>query len=136
MLSGHPENMKMPPPPKPEGPWVAFAGATLTAWHGPWGTSYTANITPDSETGIGKWDETTFMLAIRNGKYIGTGRPLMPPMPWEYIKQMTDDDLKAVYAYLRTIPAVHNKVPDYEPPVGGPMAMEGSAPAGKGMKKK
>ena len=66
----------------------------------------------DSSTGIGKWDETTFMLAIRNGKHIGTGRYLLPPMPWHYIKQMTDEDLKAVYAYLRTIPSVHNQVPE------------------------
>jgi mono/diheme cytochrome c family protein len=136
MLSGHPEGMKLPPPPKAEGPWIVAGAATLTAWHGPWGTTYTANLTPDSATGIGKWDETTFMLAIRNGKFIGTGRAIMPPMPWEYIKQMTDDDLKAVFAYLRSIPAIKNKVPDYEPPAGGPMAMEGNAPAGKEMKKK
>jgi mono/diheme cytochrome c family protein len=124
MLSGHPETMKMPPPPKIGMPWMASAAATLTAWAGPWGVSYTANLTPDSATGIGKWDETTFMLAIRNGKHIGTGRDILPPMPWMYIKQMTDEDLKAVYAYLRTIPPVHNQVPDaiVAPPPPG-MAM-------------
>ncbi|MDP4221489.1 MAG: c-type cytochrome [Bacteroidota bacterium] len=112
MLSGHPESMKMPPPPKMNMPWMVAGAATLTAWSTPAGVAYTANLTPDSATGIGKWDETTFMLAIRNGKHIGNGRPIMPPMPWEFIKQMTDEDLKAVYAYLRTIPPIHNQVPE------------------------
>ncbi|MEI8135609.1 MAG: diheme cytochrome c-553 [bacterium] len=125
MLSGHPAEMKLPPPPKPMGPWMVSAAATQTAWAGPWGVSYTANLTPDSATGIGKWDETTFMLAIRNGKHIGTGRDILPPMPWPAFKQMTDEDLKSVYAFLRTIPAIHNQVPDpiiNMPPPGAPMA--------------
>ncbi len=124
MLSGHPADLKMPPPPKMDMPWMVGGAYTLTAWSGPWGISYTANLTPDSATGLGKWDETTFMLAIRNGKHIGTGRDILPPMPWQYIKQMTDEDLKAVYAYLRTIPPVHNQVPDAvvaPPPPGAPM---------------
>jgi mono/diheme cytochrome c family protein len=134
MLSGHPAEMKMPPPPKMDMPWMVGGAATLTAWAGPWGISYTANLTPDSATGLGKWDETTFMLAIRNGKHIGTGRNILPPMPWEWIKQMTDEDLKAVYAYLRTIPAVHNQVPEAviaPPPPGAP-----GGPAGGAMMKK
>jgi len=124
MLSGHPGEMKMPPAPKVDMPWMASAAATLTAWAGPWGVSYTANLTPDSATGLGKWDETTFMLAIRNGKHIGNGRPLLPPMPWPVFKNMTDDDLKSIYAYLRTIPPIHNQVPDaiVAPPPPG-MAM-------------
>jgi mono/diheme cytochrome c family protein len=52
------------------------------------------------------------MLALRNGKHMGNGRDIMPPMPWQYVRQMTDEDLKAVYAYLRTIPPVHNQVPE------------------------
>jgi mono/diheme cytochrome c family protein len=130
MLAGHPAEMKMPPAPKMDMPWMAAGAATLTAWAGPWGISYTANLTPDSATGLGKWDETTFMLAIRNGKHIGTGRDILPPMPWQWIKQMTDEDLKAVYAYLRTIPAVHNQVPDavVAPP---PPGMGGAPGAGK-----
>jgi len=120
MLSGHPADMKMPPPPKPDGPWMIMADWTLTAWSTPMGLTYSANITPDSATGLGKWDEATFMLALRNGKHIGTGRPIMPPMPWQDFKQMTDEDLKAIYAYLRTVPAVHNQVPDavMAPPMG------------------
>jgi hypothetical protein len=52
MLSGHPEQMKMPPPPKPSGPWVASFAATNTAFAGPWGISYTSNLTPDKNTGL------------------------------------------------------------------------------------
>ncbi len=101
---------------------MAAGSATLTAWSTPMGLAYSKNLTPDSATGLGKWDETTFMLAIRNGKHIGTGRPLLPPMPWQYIGQMTDEDLKAVYAFLRTIPAIHNQVPEAVPasPPGAP----------------
>jgi len=130
MLSGHPVEMKMPEPSKMTMPWMIGASWTLTAWSGPWGISYSANITPDSTTGIGKWDVATFMLALRNGKHIGTGRDILPPMPWQEFKQMTDEDLKALYAYLRTIPPVHNQVPEaiVAPPPPG-------APAGAMMKK-
>lgn len=130
MLSGHPENMKMPPPPKMNMPWMAAGAATLTAWATPAGIAYTANLTPDSATGLGKWDETTFMLAIRNGKHIGNGRALLPPMPWQYISQMTDEDLKAVYAFLHSIPPIHNQVPEAVPAPPPPMA------GGGNMKKK
>jgi mono/diheme cytochrome c family protein len=111
MLSGHPENMQLPPAPKAQGPWMVNGVATMTAWAGPWGVSYTANLTPDS-TGLAAWDETTFLLAIKNGKHIGNGRPILPPMPWQNFRNMTDDDLKAIFAYLKTIPAIKNKVPE------------------------
>jgi hypothetical protein len=93
-------------------------GPEITAFVGPWGISYAANLTPDSTTGIGAWSEATFIKALRTGKHMGieTGRPIMPPMPAEYIGKMNDDDLKAIYAYLRTIPAVNNKVPAPVPP--------------------
>jgi mono/diheme cytochrome c family protein len=113
MLSGHPESMPMPPPPKlAEGPWAFVAAATMTAWSGPWGVSFTRNLTPDPETGIGKWTEQNFIDSIRNGKIMGKGRPLLPPMPWDMYRNLTDDDLKAVYAYLKTIPPVKNRVPE------------------------
>ena len=55
MLSGHPAAMALPPPPQMSGPWV-FAGiGPFTAWAGPWGISYTRNLTPDKETGLGSW---------------------------------------------------------------------------------
>jgi hypothetical protein len=58
-----------------------------------------------------------FMQAMRTGRHQGQGRPILPPMPWQNVGQMTDEDLKAVFAYLRQIPAVKNKVPDPIPPV-------------------
>jgi hypothetical protein len=111
MLSGHPAEMPMPPAPKISMPWMAAIGASFTAFAGPWGQSYAANLTPDS-TGLGTWDEATFMLALRNGKHIGNGRPILPPMPWQNFAKMTDDDLKAIFAYLKSIPPIKNKVPD------------------------
>ena len=118
MLSGHPEGLKSPAPPKLSMDGWAFAGTlTNTAWAGPWGISYTANITPDKNTGIGIWDEAMFIKAIRSGRHMGDGRPILPPMPWPWIAKMTDDDLKAVFAYLKSIPPVANHVPDaVEPP--------------------
>jgi len=123
MLSGSPEGMVMKAP-KLDMPWMGAISATFTSFATPLGIAYSMNLTPDSATGLGKWDETTFMLALRNGKHIGTGRPLLPPMPWPVFKNMTDDDLKAIYAYLRTIPAVHNQVPEavINPMPGPPQA--------------
>jgi len=119
MLSGHPESMKLSAPPKPSKEWNWQGTATLTAFAGPWGISYAANLTPDQNTGIGIWDEQMFIKTIRNGRHMGDGRPLEPPMPWQWFRNMTDDDLKAVFAYLKSIPAISNRVPEYQPPAGG-----------------
>ena len=117
MLSGHPEGMKLPAPPKLSMDGWGMAGAvTNTAWAGPWGISYTANLTPDQNTGLGICDEAMFIKALRTGRHMGDGRPIQPPMPWPWFSQMTDDDLKAIYAYLRTIPPIVNHVPEYEEP--------------------
>lgn len=116
MLSGHPEALKMPPPPPPTGPWLWQGGATNTAFAGPWGVSYATNLTPDQNTGMGIWTEEKFLKAMRTGKHFGASRPIMPPMPWPNLAQMTDEDLKALYAYLRSIPAIKNRVPDYQEP--------------------
>jgi hypothetical protein len=58
------------------------------------------------------------MDAIRNGKHMGeaSSRDILPPMPWPVYRNLTDDDLKAVYAYLRTVPPIVNRVPDPVPP--------------------
>ena len=119
MLSGHPENAKLPPPELKPGPWFA-ATAGMTAWAGPWGISYTANLTPDVNTGLGIWTEEMFVKAMRTGKHMGSGRDILPPMPWQGVAQLTDDDLRSIYAYLRTIPPVVNHVPD-------PVALDGKA---------
>jgi len=118
MLSGHPEQLDMPPAPKlPEGPWLVNVGATNTAWSGPWGVSFTANLTPDRETGLGKWTQRNFTDAIRTGRHMGRGRPILPPMPIRMYKNFTDADLEAIFAYLQSIPAVKNHVPEPLPPV-------------------
>jgi len=111
-LSGHPESLVMPPVPKlPPGPWMGIFSASMTAWSGPWGVSFSANITPDKTTGLGMWTEKTFIDAIRNGRIQGKGRPMLPPMPFPAMARLTDSDLKAIYAYLKSVPKISNKVP-------------------------
>jgi hypothetical protein len=96
---------------------LAFISADFTSFKLPFGTVYSANLTPDKETGIGSWTEEMFVNAIRKGQHMGVeGRPVLPPMPWAEYRNMTDDDLKAVFAFLKTIPAVHNPVPDPKVP--------------------
>jgi cytochrome c553 len=86
------------------------ASLDFTAFAGPWGNSYAANLTPDAETGIGiRYTEAAFITTIRTGKK-PEGEPLLPPMPWPVYRNMTDDDLKAVYAYLTTLKPVRNFV--------------------------
>jgi mono/diheme cytochrome c family protein len=118
MLSGHPAALQMPSAPGlPPGPWMATVGATMTAWSGPWGTSFTANLTPDNETGLGDWTFEQFVQTLRTGRHQGKGRPILPPMPYFNYAKATDEDLAAIFAYLRSIPAVHNRVPQpIDPP--------------------
>lgn len=116
MLSGHPADFELPPPPEPVGPWMVSVVHTNTAWSGPWGVSFTANLTPDDATGIGRWTRQTFIDTVRNGRHVGVGRPLLPPMPSGVYGQMTDADLGAIFAYLKTIPAISNRVPPPIPP--------------------
>lgn len=118
LLGGHPAEQVMGAAPSglsPDG-WAAAGNMNGTAWLGPWGTSYAANLTPDP-TGMGNWTEEQFIGAMRTGQHAGSGRPILPPMPWQNLAQMTDDDLRSVFAYLRTIPAVANVVPAPTPPV-------------------
>lgn len=120
LLSGHPANDPLPPidvRALQPGHWVLFA-PDLTSAVGPWGISYAANLTPDSAAGIGTWDESTFIKALRTGKHMGSenGRPILPPMPWQTIATMTDEDLKALYTFLRSLPPVNNRVPGPVPP--------------------
>jgi hypothetical protein len=91
--------------------WALFSH-TLTAVAGPWGVSYAANISSDS-TGIGAWTEQQFMTAIRKGLYKGLegSRPLLPPMPWQMYRNLNDDDLRSIFAYLKSTKPVRNVVP-------------------------
>jgi len=117
-LSGHPQSLVMPPAPQlPPGPWLVTMAATNTAFAGPWGVSFTANLTPDAETGLGQWTLKNFTDTIRTGRHMGRGRPVLPPMPIPVYNNFTDDDLEAVFSYLRTIAPISNRVPEPLPPV-------------------
>jgi mono/diheme cytochrome c family protein len=120
MLAGHPQSLVMPPAPKlPAGPWLVSAAATFTAWAGPWGVSFTANLTPDPKTGLGDWTAQTFVDTVRSGRLMAKGRKILPPMPIPAFQNLTDADLRAIFAYLHTIPAVANRVPEPVPPADG-----------------
>jgi mono/diheme cytochrome c family protein len=114
-LSGHPEEIGPLPKTAAAAPFVWSGFATNTAFSGPWGVSYTFNLTPEPNTGLGIWTEEMFVQAIRTGKHMGASRPINPPMPWPAYRNATDEDLKAVYAYLRTIKPIVNHVPAYQP---------------------
>lgn len=128
-LSGHPEALQMPPPPKLAEAWNWAGSATMTAFVGPWGMTYSANLTPDRETGIGAWTQEQFIQAMRSGKHVGDARPILPPMPWQALAGLPDKDLRAIYAYLMAQPAIRNKVPDYAPPAPPAQAGGGKNPA-------
>jgi mono/diheme cytochrome c family protein len=117
LLSGHPAKMPAPPyDPKEAAANGVAATQTLTAWVGPWGISYSGNITSDS-TGIGNWSLQQFSKAIREGKYKGldASRPIMPPMPIESLKHYTDEEVSAMFAYLKSTPPIKNVVPAWQP---------------------
>jgi len=119
MLSGHPAQMPIPPVDRKAAEQKGIASTqTLTAWVGPWGVSYAANLTPDS-SGLGNWTEAQFIKCLREGKWMGLDgtRQLLPPMPWQGIAQMSDDELKAIFAYLKSIPPIKNIVPQAQPPI-------------------
>jgi mono/diheme cytochrome c family protein len=122
-LSGHPERDGVLAKFKDAkgSPYSTHTNDDLTAWSGAWGVSYAANLTPDETTGIGLWSEDSFVKAIKNGKHMGAGRPILPPMPWFWYNQLPDDDLKAIYAYLKSLPPTMNKVPPPTGPDGKPL---------------
>ena len=117
-LTGHPADAVLPPPPTlPSGPWTWVASETNTAFAGPWGVSFTANLTPDPETGLGNWTGDIFIQAIRTGRHEGKGRPLLPPMPAAMIRNLHDEDLLSIFAYLQSLKPVRNRVPQpIDPP--------------------
>jgi hypothetical protein len=113
LLSGHRMEAKLPAPPAlPAGPWAIVTTPELTAWSGPWGISYAQNLTPDEHSGLGVWTEEMFLNALRTGKHMGVSRPILPPMPWDVYGKLPEEDLKSIYAFLRSIPPVRNHVPE------------------------
>jgi mono/diheme cytochrome c family protein len=116
-LSGHPAGSEVLPSPQlPPGPWMMAATGDLTTWSGPWGVSFSRNLTPDKETGLGDWTEQNFIDTLRSGRRMGKGRELLPPMPWQPFSKFSDEELKAIFAYLQSLPAIRNPVPEPLPP--------------------
>lgn len=116
MLSGHPEGA-----PDPEstvaGHDQGVIGPTFTSFRLPFGVVYAANLTPDPDTGLGSWTEEMFIRALKTGKHMGgNGRPILPPMPWPNLAQQSDEDLKAIFAYLRSIKPIRNGIPGAKVP--------------------
>jgi len=122
-LSGHPQDIKVDAPfrQEPKSLWTIHINDHLTAWSGPWGVSFAANLTPDQNTGLGIWTEEMFLKALKEGKHMGTSRPILPPMPWNWYGQLPEEDLKAMFAYLKSIPAISNRVPVPLGPDGKPI---------------
>lgn len=119
LLAGHTAGLQIPELPKgifEPGKWMVLSNSDLTAWAGPWGVSFAYNLTPDIQTGTGGWTEEMFIKTLRSGKFMGMSRDILPPMPWQTIGQMTDEDLKAVFAYLKSIKPIHNQIPVPLPP--------------------
>lgn len=115
LLSGHPESEALPPLDEKAlqpGNWITFS-PNLTAAVCPWGLTYARNLTPH-ETGIKGWEEEVFIKALRTGKHMGVelGRPILPPMPWFNLVAANEEDLKAIYKYLQSLPPIDNYVPD------------------------
>lgn len=118
LLSGHPQDFKLQqinPAEVQPGKWY-LANAHLTAWVGPWGVSFAKNLTPDEPTGTGNWTEEIFIKSMREGKQMGFGRILLPPMPWYNVAKLSDEDLKSIFAYLKSLKPIRNQVPDPIPP--------------------
>ncbi len=118
LLSGHPADEMLPAGDvsmTAPGKWI-MTEKNFTAWVGPWGISYSANLTPDKATGIGALSEEMFIKTLREGKWMGVGRPLMPPMPWPGICSLNNEDLGCVYAYLMSLKPINNQVPQPVPP--------------------
>jgi len=110
-LSGHPENAPMPPALNLPAGYLAAIGATFTSFSGPWGTSFTRNLTPEKETGLGDWTVEEFIATMKTGRERGKGRPVLPPMPVQNLRQLSDQDIRALFAYLQSLPPVKNRVP-------------------------
>jgi mono/diheme cytochrome c family protein len=127
LLAGHPVGLPYPtwtPEDLKNRNVSAMFGPMATVTAGPWGVSFAINLTPDKETGMAEWTEEAFIQAIRTGKHQGqpNGRAILPPMPWPAYKMATDEDLKAIWAYLRTVKPIKNKVPEPVPPAAPPAA--------------
>ena len=118
MLSGYPADRELPKVDQAalKNGWMLM-NEDQTAAVGPWGISFAANLTSD-QTGIGNWTEENFRRALKEGKYKGLEgtRTLLPPMPWTNFTNISDDDVAAIFAYLKSTKPVRNAVPMAVPP--------------------
>jgi mono/diheme cytochrome c family protein len=122
-------------PQTPTGPEAGRELAGGTPFEEPFGTAYASNITPDKETGIGRWTDAQIITAIREGKR-PDGSIIGPPMPIALYRGMSDSDAKAIVAYLRKVKPVANKVPKSQykvplPPSYGPPVGKVTAPSSR-----
>ena len=114
-MSGHPADEKIPAVPdmvltSPE--WMEFLdNLDSTAWATDNLVVFSANLTPDDETGIGSWTETEFVETLREGRHRGIERRIKYPMPWQELSELSDEELLSVYEYLMTLQPVSNEVP-------------------------
>lgn len=120
LLSGHRQGTVIP-----ETDWSLIApgkyilmGQDLGYFVGPWGVSFPANLTPDTATGIGSWNFELFQKIVKTGMHMGmeNGRPILPPMFVQGLQGLSEEDLHAVFDYLKSLPPIENKVPDPLPP--------------------
>ena len=106
LMAGH--RAADPAPTWSDSMWDRGAGMVVstagTAYAGPWGVTFARNLTPDKTTGIGAWTEESFIYILREGT-------LKPPMPSVLYGNLSDDDLKAIFAYLKSLAPVKNLVP-------------------------
>lgn len=115
LMSGHPADDKIPAVPEmvmtsPE--WMEFLdNLDSTVWATDNLIVFSANLTPDDETGIGTWTEVEFVETIREGRHRGIERRIKYPMPWQELSEVSDEELLSVYEYLMSLETVSNKVP-------------------------
>jgi hypothetical protein len=110
-LSGHPADFVMPAPPALADKCNWAGAATNTAFTGPWGVSFSANLTPEPETGLGRWSVETFIATMKTARHEGKGRPILPPMPAGNLAALSDSDIRDLFAYLQSLPPIRTRVP-------------------------
>ena len=112
-LAGHPATAPLPEwdPSLLKRNALMTMAPTGTAFAGPWGVSVAPNLTPDKETGIGSMTAEQLIASWRSNHHWNIDRPILPPMPAPAYAALTDDDIRAIHAYLMSLPPVKNKVP-------------------------
>jgi hypothetical protein len=113
ILSGHPADLPVAKFNKAILKDWSLMGPMLSSYAGPWGVSFAANLTSDTATGIGIWSYEQFKTAMVKGKSKGmeNNRTLIPPMPWQNYANIEEEDLRDIFAFLKSTKPVNNLVP-------------------------